>query len=76
MSKQKRPTDYRETRRRNDRALLWLVIGVLVGVGTLLIGLIWGAPAAATGGLCLISGAVLIVGLWVLLSLIEKWVGE
>ncbi len=70
------PTDYRKIRRKNDRAMLFLVIFVLVVIGDGLIGLIWGWQAAITGGLCLFSGAALIGGLWLLLSLIEKWVGE
>jgi hypothetical protein len=41
-----------------------------------LIGLIWGPGAALTGGLCLLGGAALIGGLWLLLRLVEKWVGE
>jgi hypothetical protein len=68
------PTDYRQTRRREDRNLLFLVIGVLVVVGTGLIGLIWGLQAAVSGALCLVAGAAFIGGLWLLLSLAEKWV--
>ena len=56
--------------------MLWLVIFVLVVVGTGLIGLIWGAWHALQGGLCLLGGAALIVGLWFLLSLIQRWVEE
>lgn len=70
------PTNYRKTRRNQERALLVLVIVVLVCVGTGLIGLIWGREAALTGGLCLAGGAVLIAGVWLMLSLIEKWVGD
>ncbi len=76
MSENNRPTNYRETRRRNDRILLWLVVGMLIVVGTVLIGAIWGLPAAITGGLCLGGGAILILLLWGLLSLMEKWVGD
>jgi hypothetical protein len=74
--KEQPPTNYRKTRRKQERTLLFLVIFVLVGIGTGLIGLIWGAQAVLTGGLCLLGGAVLIAGMWLLLSLIEKWVGE
>ncbi len=70
------PTDYRKTRRNQDKTLLILVIIVLVGAGTGLIGLIWGAIPALTGGLCLLAGAALIVGLWFLLGLLEKWVDD
>ncbi len=70
------PTDFRQNRRRQEKNLLYLVIFVLVGVGTTLIGLIWGMQAALLGGACLLGGAILIGGLWLLLSLIQKWVDE
>ncbi len=70
------PTNYRQTRRNQERTLLILVMVMLVGVGAGLIGLIWGANAALLGGLCLLGGAGLIGGLWLLLSLIQKLVGE
>jgi uncharacterized membrane protein YkgB len=70
------PTDYRKTRRRQEQALLWLVIFMLVVVGTGLIGLIWGAWQALQGGLCLLGGAALIAGLWFLLNLIQTWLEE
>ena len=71
-----KPTDYRKTRKKQERALLILVIVALVFFGDGLIGVIWGWPAAITGGLCLGGGAALIIGLWFLLGLLEKWVGE
>jgi len=70
------PTDYRKTRRRHERTLLFLVIGVLVIGGTGLIGLIWGIRDAILGGVCLLGGAALIGGLWLLLTLIQKWIEE
>ncbi len=76
MPKENRPTNYRENRRRNDRILLWLVVGTLLILGTVLIGAIWGLPAAITGGLCLGGGATLILLLWGLLTLMEKWVSD
>lgn len=71
-----KPTNYRETRRKQDRALFILVIVMLVVFGDALIGLIWGWPAAITGGLCLGSGALLIGGLWIFFTLLERWLGE
>jgi uncharacterized membrane protein len=68
------PTDYRKTRRKQDRTLLVLVLVVLVVGGTGLIGLIWGVGQAVQGGLCLLAGGALIGGLWLLLSLVEKMV--
>ena len=70
------PTDYRRTRRKQERNLLYLVIFVLVVVGTGLIGLIWGVNSALLGGLCLVGGAVLIGGLWLLLSWLQKIIEE
>ena len=70
------PTNYRQTRRQQDKNLLYLTIFVLVVIGTGLIGLIWGFRSALLGGICLLGGAMLIVGLWLLLSLIQKWVDE
>ena len=70
------PTNYRRTRRKQDRNLLYLVIFVLVVVGTGLIGLIWGVNSALLGGLCLVGGAALIGGLWLLLSWLQKIVEE
>lgn len=69
-------TDYRSIRRQTERQLLWLVLGGLLILGGGLILLIYGKWALLTGLLCLIPGAGLILFLWGLLSLIEKWVGE
>jgi hypothetical protein len=70
------PTDYRATRRQQEKSLLYLVIFVLVVIGTGLIGLIWGPNAAVLGAVCLVSGAILIGGLWFLLSVLQRIVGD
>ena len=70
------PTDYRRIRRSQDRRQLWMVVGGLLIIGGGLIYLIYGKWALATGLLCLIPGAGLILFLWGLLSVIERWVGE
>ena len=70
------PTNYRKTRRNQERTLLFLVIFVLVVIGTGLIGLIWGLQSAVLGGICLVAGATLIGGLWLLLSFLQKLVDE
>lgn len=70
------PTSYRQTRRRNERTLLFLALLVLVAGGAIIIGLIWGVQMALTGSVCLVGGAVLITGLWLLLSLVQKLVEE
>ncbi len=76
MPDQPLPTDYRKTRRDEERRTVFLVVLMLVGVGTGLIGLIWGGQAALLGGLCLAGGAALITGLWFLLVLLQKLVDE
>jgi hypothetical protein len=76
MHNKQPPTNFRKMHRNQERTLLILVIVALVGVGTGLIGLIWGANAAILGGLCLLGGAALIGVLWLLLGLIQKLVGE
>jgi hypothetical protein len=74
LPKPRPPTDYRRRRRVEDRTQLILVIAVLVIIGTGLIALIWDVQTALLGGLCLLIGAITILGLWGLLSLLEKWV--
>lgn len=63
-------------RSRSDRHFLWLVIGSLLIVGGGLIFLIYGRWALVTGLLCLIPAAGIILFLWGLLTLIERWVAE
>ena len=70
------PTDYRTKRQQQERTTLLLVIFALVVVGSGLIGLIWGPTVALSGGLCLLTAAALIIGLWFLLSLIERRLTE
>lgn len=73
---QNKPTNFRENRKRGERNSLFLVIAVLVIGGVGLITLIWGSYAAILSTLCLGAGAALIVGLWLLLSLLEKFVNN
>jgi hypothetical protein len=70
------PTDYRRYHRETERRLVIAVIVVLVLVGSALITLIFGAGAGLTGLTCLLFGAAAIGGLWLLLSLIERWLGD
>lgn len=67
------PTDYREWRRRLDRELLFWVITLLLVVGGGLIGLIYGGGALTLGLSCLAIGAGVILLLWGILTLIERW---
>jgi len=70
------PIDYRQIKQRTDRQMLWLVVGGLLVIGGGLIFLIYGKWALATSLLCLIPGIGLILFLWGLLSVIERWMGE
>jgi hypothetical protein len=53
-----------------------MVLGGLLIIGGGLIYLLYGKWALATGLLCLIPGAGLILFLWGLLSVLERWVGD
>ena len=67
------PTNMRRYRRQSERKLLALVIFALVVVGGGLIALIYGPGALLTALPCLLGGAALILGLWLLFSLVERW---
>jgi hypothetical protein len=75
-NKERPPTDYRKIRRDQERMQIFLVFFVLLVVGTGLIGLIWGIEQAILGGICLLGGALLIGGLWLGLSLLQRLLGE
>ena len=75
-SASRKPTNFRKTRRNQERNLVLLTILVLVVGGSSLIGLIWGLRAFVLSGICLVGGGVLIALLWLLLSLIQKLVED
>jgi len=75
-NKSRPPTDYRKIRREQERMQIFLVFFVLLVVGTGLIGLIWGVEQAIVGGVCLLGGALLIGGLWLGLSLLQRFFDE
>lgn len=56
--------------------MLYLTIFVLVAIGGALIWFLWGMRAAFLGGICLFAGAALIVILWGLLTLLQKFVDD
>lgn len=72
----KPPTDLRRHQRTTERHLVIAVIAVLVLVGSGLIALIFGPGAGVTGLTCLLFGAGVIVSLYLLLTLIERWLGN
>jgi hypothetical protein len=70
------PTDYRRSRRENDRKLAIAVVLFLLVVGTGLIAIIYRPSAGITAFVCLLGGVGIIALLWILLTLIERWVGD
>jgi hypothetical protein len=70
------PTDVRGDRKRQERQLVGLVIGVLVIVGGGLIALIYGPGALLTALPCLLGGAGAILLLYLLFLLAERWVNR
>jgi len=72
----RRPTDYRRSRRQADRLYLRLTLAALLLLGGGLIYLFYGGWAFATALICLFGGAGIILLLWAILSLIERWVRE
>ena len=68
------PTNSRKERAQFNRNLAILVIVVLVVGGGALISLVYGLPAGALGVVCLLGGAGLIGLLWLMFSLIGRWV--
>ncbi len=70
------PTDTRALRRTSDRNLALAVVLFLVGVGGVLITLIYGAGPAVAGIACLAAGAGIFGLIWLILTLMERWAGE
>ena len=70
------PTDTRSQRRALDRNLACAVVIFLVGVGGLLIALIYGTGPALLGISCLLGGAALFGLIWLILTLMQRWAGE
>ena len=69
-------TDLRALRRREDRRLVFVIMAFLVVVGGLAIGVVYGGGTAGTGVICLVVGAAAFGSLWLILSLIERWLGH
>jgi hypothetical protein len=76
FQKPKPPTDYRRYRRETDRKLLLAVVLFLLLVGSGLVAVIYRPAAGVLAFICLLSGVSIILLLWILLSLIERWVGD
>jgi hypothetical protein len=66
----------RGDRKRQERQLVGLAIGVLVVIGGGLIALIYGPGALVTALPCLLGGAGAILLLYLLFLLAERWVNR
>jgi len=77
MPNRPRPvTDLRALRRREDRRLVFVIMAFLVVGGGLAIGVVYGWTTAETGVICLVVGAASFGSLWLILLLIERWLGH
>ncbi len=76
MKPSRAPMDLRRLRRENDRRMLFLVLFVLVGIGTILTAVAYGPGPAAVALLCLMAGAGAIGLLWLIFSVIGRWAGD
>jgi len=72
-SRQLPPTDYRAIRKRHERWTLIAAVVVLVVVGGGLIGLVFGWSQLLTALPCLLAGAGLPAGLYLILVGMEGW---
>ena len=68
--------DLRAFRRKEDRRLVFVIMAFLIVVGGLAIGVVYGWTTAGTGVVCLVLGAGVFGLLWLILSLIERWLGR
>jgi hypothetical protein len=75
-SESRPPTDYRRYRRQTDRRLVVAVLLFLLFVGSGLIALIYNPGAGVLSFGCLLLGAGIVSLLWILLTFIERWVGD
>ena len=76
QDRDKSTKNMRRYRQDNEKKLLALVLFTLVFVGGGLIALIFGPEALLTALPCLLAGAALMLGLWLLLSLGEMWLNR
>jgi hypothetical protein len=67
-----KPTDMRAYHRQTERRLVIAIVFVLVLIGSVVIGLVYGWPAVFTGLLCLLPGAGVFLLLWIILTVFER----
>jgi hypothetical protein len=75
-SESRPPTDYRGYRRETERRLAVAVVLFLLLVGSGLIAIIYRPSAGILAFMCLLGGVGIIALLWLVLTLIEGWVGD
>ncbi|MDW8396777.1 MAG: hypothetical protein RMM31_11100 [Anaerolineae bacterium] len=75
MNRPRPPTDLRRWREATSRRLFIWVLLLLVGLGSVLIALVYGWEAGALGLMCLVIGAGVLVMLWVIFTLLGRWAG-
>ena len=68
--------DLRAWQRQEDRRLIVTIVLFLVIVGGVTIGLVYGWGTALTSVLCLAVGAGLLGLLWLIMTLVERWVSR
>jgi hypothetical protein len=69
----RRPTDRRARQRREQRRLFVIVAVFVVFVGSIVICLVYGPEAVPLGLTCLSAGVAVLLFLWLVLSLVERW---
>lgn len=75
-SESRPPTDYRRYRRETERRLAVAVVLFLLLVGSGLIAIIYRPSAGILAFMCLLGGVGIITLMWIILTLIEGWVGD
>jgi hypothetical protein len=76
VKRRKRPFSPEQHRRQTQKHLILGGLLLLLGIGGGLVWLIYGRSAAFTTVVCLLGAAGLFGLLWLILTLLELWVGE
>jgi protein-S-isoprenylcysteine O-methyltransferase Ste14 len=78
MSSEKRRRSFSPDRHRRQTQARLIVGGLLIllGIGGGLVWLIYGRSAAMTAVVCLLAAAGILGLLWLILTLLERWVKE
>jgi hypothetical protein len=71
-----KPTNYRARKRATEQRYLWLVVGMLVVGGSVVIGLVYGWAAILTAVPCLLGGALILLVVYFLLGRLQSWLDD